>query len=68
MINIQKKTLVAILVACLVLLPLTGCFIFGGQTIYEDPEHVDFDGEDNPIEEGADIDSAEHTADDANDA
>ena len=64
MVRIQKKTCIAILVACLVLLPLTGCFIFGGQTIYEDPEHVDFDGEDNSIEEGADADSAEHAAED----
>jgi hypothetical protein len=66
----QKKILIAMVIACLVLLPLTGCVVFGNQTIYEDPEHVDFNGEDeNDLEEeGTDVDSAEHAADDTDEA
>jgi len=63
----QKKILITMLIACLILLPLTGCFMFGGQTVNVDPGSGDADVDDAGHAED-DTDDAEHAADDVDEA
>ncbi len=56
-----NRNLLFTAIGIFILLSLSSCFIFGGQTIYEDPEHVDFNGEDadGPESEAHDEDAPE---------
>jgi hypothetical protein len=53
-----SRNLIFSAISIFILLSLPSCFIIGGQTIYEDPEHVDFNGED-----GDDPESEAHDED-----
>ena len=57
--KIKKWSLIAF-AGILILLSFSSCFIFGGQTIYEDPEHVDFNGEDS---DGPEMEAHDEDAD-----
>ncbi|MDO9546720.1 MAG: hypothetical protein Q7J07_08230 [Pelolinea sp.] len=58
-----RRTIMFALIGVFVLLSRSSCFIFGGQTIYQDPEHVDFNVEDGDAiqspEQGTDEQSTE---------
>ena len=49
----MKLIKITFLITCMLAFPLavSSCIIFGGQTIYEDPEYVDFDPEAPPKDE-----------------
>ena len=53
-----SRNLIFAAISIFILLSLSSCFIFDGQTIYEDPEHVDFNGEDADAPEAGGDDTA----------